>query len=64
MDGPLLVNLLDGGKSISPGFSKIGTKGNRHVFQAVFDDPYLESFDYLVRVLDYNGENRSGNTVL
>ena len=61
MDGPLLVSLLDGDKTVSPGFTKQKVQGRIHFFQAIFDDPNLEGGRYNIRVLAYNGNNRSAD---
>ena len=59
LDGPVLISLLDGDKTVGPGFVKVSSKGDQDIYQAVFDDPYLPGNNYTIRVIAYHGDNRS-----
>lgn len=59
LDGALLVNLLDGENIVGPGFKLLENEADRYRFYAIFNDPGLDGGQYILRVMAYNGDNRT-----
>lgn len=60
-DGAPILNVLDGSVNIGLGYSQTGIEGDVFNFEVYNDNTQIETKDYTIRAVAYNGSNKSSD---